>query len=358
MIAHYRHLTGEDRIEIERLLEKGTSLAEIARRLGVHRSTISRERRRGAWQPERDHANLRPYLRNRLDTRGPHERLFLGGQAQVHAETRKARSHQPYRMAHDGLVDWVLSALRRGWTPEEISGRLPLEFPDDDRMRVGTETLYAWIYAPEQKHRQLWQYLPRGQRKRRRRPGRRVHSERIKWRTSIHERPAAVEDRIEFGHWESDSVLGVRGTGGLHTTVERRARYLQAVKIPAIAAVPTLNAQLSVFSRLPAHAVRSVTADNGSEFAFHYQLADTLAVPTYFADPYSAWQRGTNEHFNGRLRKYLPKGTSFEDLTQTDLDEIVTEINNRPRKVLGWATPAEIFNELCSTEATPCCTSS
>lgn len=346
MTAHYRHLSLEDRIEIERLLQIDTPAAEIARRLGVHRSTISRELARGAWQPEHDHANLRPYLRNRLDTRGPRQRLYLGGQAQLQADARSARSHQPYRMGYDRLVDWVISALRRGWTPEEIAGRLPIEFPDDDRMRVGVETLYAWIYDPAQRHRELWQYLPRGQKRRRRKNGRKTHSERIKWRTSIHARPPEVEDRIEFGHWESDSVLGLRGTGGLHTTVERRARYLQAVKIPQIAAEPTLNAQLAVFSALPAHAVRSVTADNGSEFAFHYKLADALAIPTYFADPYSAYQRGTNEHFNGRIRKYLPKGTSFADLTQTELDEIVTEINNRPRKVLGWATPAEVFHEL------------
>lgn len=358
MTARYRHLTLDDRIEIERLHETHMPAAEIARRLGVHRSTIGRELARGAWQPERDHANLRPYLRNRLDTRGPRPRLYLGGQAQLHADTRAARSHQPYRMGYDRLVDWVISALRRGWTPEEIAGRLPVEFPDDDRMRVSAETLYAWIYHPRQRHRELWQYLPRGQKRRRRRHGRKAHSERIKWRTSIHARPALVEDRIEFGHWESDSVLGLRGTGGLHTTVERRTRYLQAVKIPQIAAEPTLNAQLAVYCALPAHAVRSVTADNGSEFAFHYKLADTLAIPTYFADPYSAWQRGTNEHFNGRIRKYLPKGTSFEDLTQTELDEIVTEINNRPRKILGWATPAAVFQELSSNQTTPCCTPS
>lgn len=100
---------------------------------------------------------------------------------------------------------------------------------------------------------------------------------------------------------------------------------------------------------MPAHAVRSITADNGSEFAYHYHLADTLAIPTYFADPYSAYQRGSNEHYNGRLRRYLPKGTTFADLTQAELDDIVDEINNRPRKILGWATPAELFHELTWT---------
>lgn len=346
MSTQYRHLVFDDRIEIEKLVEQNHSQAEIARRLGVHPSTISRELRRGSWQPEHDHANLRPYQRNKLDTRNPHTRLYLGGQAQLQANTRAARSHQPYRMRYDRLIHWVISALRRGWTPEEISGRLPIEFPDDTRMRVSTETLYDWIYASEQRHRALWQYLPRGRKKRRKQYGRRVHSDRIKWRTPIHARPAEIEDRIEFGHWESDSVLGARGSGALHTTVERRSRYVQAIKIPQVTAYDTLQAQLRLYSQLPIGAVRSVTADNGSEFAHHYQLADTIAVPTYFADPYSAWQRGTNEHFNGRIRKYLPKGTSFTDLDQSELDEFVTEINNRPRKVLGWMTPAEVFQEL------------
>lgn len=320
--------------------------AQIARRVGVHRSTITRELTRGSWQPEHDHANLRPYLRNRLDTRGPHDRLYLAGQAQVRAQTRKARSHLPVRMRHDRLVHWVITQLRKGWTPEEIAGRAPIEFPDDPQMRISHETLYAWIYDPAQQHRELRQYLPRGHKRRRRRKGRNVHRERFRWRTSIHDRPAVIEDRGQFGHWESDSVLGSAGTGALHTTVERTSRYYQAVKIPAVTARATVEAQITLFQGFPAHAARSVTADNGSEFALHYELADTLAIPTYFADPYSAYQRGSNEHFNGRLRRYLPKGTSFEGLTQNEVNELVNEINNRPRKILGWATPAEIFHEL------------
>ncbi|WP_157002536.1 IS30 family transposase [Agromyces laixinhei] len=352
MTAHYRHLSLEDRIEIERLAGLDVPRAEIARLVGVHRSTITRELGRGSWQPEHDHANLRPYLRNKLDTRERHGRLYLAGQAQLAADTRKARSHEPFRMGYDRLVDWVITHLRKGWTVEEIAGRVPIEFPDDARMRVSAETLYAWIYSPHQQHRGLWQYLPRGHRKRRKKKGRNVHRERFKWRTSIHDRPTEIEDRRQFGHWESDSVIGTHGSGGIHTTVERTSRYYQAIKIPQIAARPTVDAQISLFATLPAHAVRSVTTDNGSEFAFHYELADALAVPTYFADPYSAYQRGTNEHFNGRLRRYLPKGTSFDDLTQDEIDSFVNEINNRPRKILGWATPARIFHEL-TWEPTP-----
>ncbi|HUH52474.1 MAG TPA: IS30 family transposase [Microbacteriaceae bacterium] len=266
MSTHYRHLITDDRIEFQHLLEQGHTQAEIARRLGVHRSTISRERKRGLWHPEDDHANLRPYLRNKLDSRDRHEGIYLAGQAQLQADTRKQRSHQPYRMRYDRLVDWVISQLRRGWTPEEISGRLPIEFPYDSRMRVSTETLYAWIYNPEEAHRQLWQYLPRGQKKRRRLTGRRVHAERIKYRVSIHDRPAEVNDRSGFGHWESDSVLGARDTGGIHTSVERKSRYLVGVKIPQVTAQAKLNAQLAIYQGMPARAVCSITADNGGVF--------------------------------------------------------------------------------------------
>lgn len=276
MSTHYRHLTLDDRIEIELRHEHGESHAQIARRLGVHRSTIGREIRRNSWQPEHDHANLRPYLRNKLDARDPHERLYLAGQAQLHANRRAARSHRPDRMTHHRLVDWVVTHLRRGWTPEEISGRLTVEFPDDRRMRVSVETLYAWIYAPAQQHRGLFQYLARGQKKRRRKRGRRVRTERIKYRVSIHERPQEVHAREEFGHWESDSVVGALGSGGIHTTIERVSRYYLGVKLSAVAAGPTLQAQLGLYRGLSAHAVRSITADNGSEFAHHCKLADTI----------------------------------------------------------------------------------
>jgi len=135
----------------------------------------------------------------------------------------------------------------------------------------------------------------------------------------------------------------------LHTEVERTSRFLIAAKINATTAHATLAAQHTMIAALPAHAVKSITADNGSEFAWHHKLADSTGVPTYFADPYSAWQRGTNEHFNGRIRKYLPKRTRLDTITDHELCDIITEINNRPRKILGWQTPAEVFTHLCST---------
>jgi IS30 family transposase len=122
---------------------------------------------------------------------------------------------------------------------------------------------------------------------------------------------------------------------------------LAARKITRVASRDTIEAQLWIFTPLPAHAARSVTLDNGSENHHHHGL-DLLAMPTYFTDPYCSWQKGTIEHFNGRLRRYLPKGTDFTTISQTDLDQIVADINNQPLEILGWATPAEVFNQLCS----------
>jgi IS30 family transposase len=162
---------------------------------------------------------------------------------------------------------------------------------------------------------------------------------------SIHERPDAINQRSEFGHWEGDTVLGAKTDhDGIHTEVERTSKYLMAYKIPDLSATTTAITQLAMFTKLPAHALRSTTLDNGAENHRHY-LLNLLAVQVFFADPYSAWQRGTNEHFNGVLRRYLPKGTSLTTLTDQELADIVEEINNRPLKCLNWNTPTETFQQ-------------
>lgn len=192
-------------------------------------------------------------------------------------------------MRHDPLVNVVISRFRQGWTPEEIAGRLPLDYPADQRMRVSHETLYSWVYSPSTAHRALWEYLPRGHTKRRKRGGRGVCSRQILWRIPLSRRPEDVNNRTTLGHGESDSIAGAGDTGGIHTSVERKSRFLCAVKISAITAENTFHAQHWVFSKLPGHAVAPVAADNGSEFAHHHKLADTLGVPTCFCDPYSSW---------------------------------------------------------------------
>lgn len=262
----YKHVSLSDRVEIEKLLDAGHSQAEIARRLGRHRSTISREISRRSWRPSNTSAAYTPYRPTALRTSEVTARQYRAVIAQRHADQATRRSHQAVRMRHDRLVGYVRERLRRGWTPEEIAGRLPLEFGEDPVMQVSHETLYAWIYAPAQRKLKLWQYLPRGQRKRRRRgPARKVRrAPQIRYRLGIETRPAVVEDRAEFGHWEADSVLGVRGTGALHTEVERTSRFVVAAKIDAPAAGHTLRVQQAMIAALPAHAVKSITADWGS----------------------------------------------------------------------------------------------
>ena len=206
------------------------------------------------------------------------------------------------------------------------------------------ETIYRYIYDPKNKGEVLWEYLPRGQKKRRKQKGRRVHTSHIEARISIKCRRAKINKRKEFGHYEGDTVEGRRSVGdGIHTEVERMSRMLFAKKVDTITSEETSSVQVEIFSRLPVEARKSTTLDNGRENHLHFKLKTELKMDTYFADPYSSWQRGTNENTNGLLRRYVPKHTDFSTITQEDLDEIVLEINTKPKKVLQYATPLEVF---------------
>jgi transposase, IS30 family len=237
--------------------------------------------------------------------------------------------------------------LRKGWSPEQIAGRLKeIEHPTDQHWNIHHETIYQFIYSKDNKDKKLWEYLPRKQKKRKKQTGRSVHRSQIPNRVSIHNRPEKVNKRSEFGHWEGDSVEGKRSEkDGIHTEVERVSRLLAAQKMKTITSKQAVIAQIRIFKNLPKHARRSTTLDNGKEHHHHSRLWE-LKMSTYFADPYSSWQRGTNENTNGLLRRYLPKGSSFQDLAQDELEDIVEEINNRPRKVLGYNTPREVFEKL------------
>lgn len=322
-------LTPVDRDEIARLHAKGCGIREIARQLGRSPSTISSEVNLGIW-----HDN------------NTHTATYVAIHAQGLRDKRATASHRPVRFNHEPLERYVRLNIQDGRSPEQIHGRLKLDYPDDLRMRISPETIYAFIYVQEQAAEKLWEYLPRKQKKRRKRPGRKVHRGHIPDRVSIRERPEAVNDRSEFGHWEGDSVEGKRSVGdGVHTEVERKTRKLLARKVGRIASPETAEAQLQMFRGLPAAARRSTTLDNGRENHQHGQLKRKLGMQAYFADPYSSWQRGTNENTNGLLRRYAPKQTDFTNLSQKELDDIVEEINNRPRKVLGYKTANEVYSE-------------
>ena len=352
----YSHLSEEERQVIQIEIGNGTSIRGIGLMLGRNASTVSREVKRNTWFPSNENESYRPYRPKRLKTGPWTGRYYIAGPAQRRADQRRMKPRKPHRLSYDRLWAWVAEKLGCGWSPLLISGRLRVLWPDDPLMRVCPETVYQWIYADKRRRERWARCLPRGHKRRRKRMGRRVSRFPISGRVPISERPEAAGDRSGFGHWEADSVIGAGCN--LHTEVERKTRYLMARIVPDKTAGENVGAQLAMFRPLPAGARLSVTHDNGAEFARHTRLREELGMSTYFADPYSSWQRGSNENRNGMIRRYPPKRCEITLGMARDLREIVDEINNRPMRILGYRTPAEAFtDELLDLQAKQgCCT--
>lgn len=209
-------------------------------------------------------------------------------------------------------------------------------------MRINAETIYSFIYSDKFKHRKFWEYLPWKRKKRKHKHGRMIHRGSIPNRISIHDRPVVIDQNIEFGHFEGDSVEGLHHKDGVHTEVERVSRRYFVRLVQSINSEEAIKAQEEIFRPLPISARKSTTLDNGRENHLHIKLKE-LGMQTYFADPYSSWQRGSNEYHNGLFRRYFPKGTDFKLVSQEEINECVEEINNRPRKCLGFYTANEVF---------------
>jgi transposase, IS30 family len=322
MKKHHK-ITAPERDQIAWWLACGVPIREMARRLGRSPSSISEELKR-----------------NQLDG------VYGSIKAHQAAAARQRHSHQKYLLRrHPTLRDLVLEKLKLGWSPQQISGRLKKEIREGVRPKkeyVNHESSYQFLYDPAQQDEKLWAYLPRSHRKRSRWLGRRSRSVQIPNRVSIRHRPA------EFGHWEGDTIVGEGHRTGIHPEVERISRLVFAYKVPRIRAKETSAVQLWLFSRLPRLARKSTTLDNGSEHYLHTRLQEELGMQTYFADPYCSWQRGTNEATNGLIRRYFPKGTDFQLVSQGAVNEVVAHLNSTPRKVLGYQTPLEVFTaQMC-----------
>lgn len=319
----YTHLTSTERGQIQAYLEEGRSMNYIARMLGRSPSTISRE----------------------LERNGTREKYEAAKAQRAYEERRKA-CRPCKRLEYLPLWRYVFDKIPSKWTPEQIAGRLPLDYPHEPRMRISHEALYQNLYAEPRLHC-LIKELPQARPKRRKRgQGKTRRGPSIPNRVGIKQRPAEVETRITHGHWEGDLIVGKNNDGFLVTLVERTSRLLCAVKTQTKKAGEVAHAIIEVLLDYPASWLKSVTLDNGTEFALHERIAQTLPVQVYFADPYAAYQRGTNENTNGLIRRYLPKGTSFAQFTQRQLDTILEEINNRPKKCLGYRTPYEVFQKI------------
>ena len=318
----YVHLSVKDRVKISTLLKEEKSLRYIADILEVHRSTISRE------------------LKRNRTARGYDE-----DRAQVKYEQRREACQPTRKMECLKMRKYVTDNIVDGWAPETIAGRLPMDYPDDPTMRICHETIYQSIYRDKRLHF-LIHYLPQSRRKRRKRgQGKTKRGPVIKDQINISERPAIIEERTRFGDLEGDLIVGAAQSGYIITNVCRTSRLLLAQKSETKEAIPIAETIIDSLLDLPESWVRTITLDNGTEFAQHKKIAQALNVDVYFCDPYSSWQRGTNENTNGLIRRYLPKGTSFKNLTQEYLDYIVEQLNNRPRKCLGYQTPNEIFQK-------------
>ncbi len=328
-----RYLSLAEREEIAVGLAAGLSCREIARRLGRPASTVSREIARNS-------------------TRGRYR--YRAVAAQVRAEER-ARRPKPAKLAGNGeLRWWVQRKLKKNWSPEQISARLAVDFPDRPEMRVSHETIYRALYIQGRGalRRELTAHLRTGRalRKPRRTQGERRGK--IPDMVLIADRPAEAADRAVPGHWEGDQIAGRAGKSQIGTLVERKTRYTMLVPMPGgKGAVAFAEAVVPVIAGLPDSLRRSLTWDQGKEMALHKQIKVAADIDIYFCDPHSPWQRPTNENTNGLLRQYFPKGTDLSVHSPQRLAEVADELNGRPRKVLGWKTPAEAMAELLDSQA-------
>jgi len=318
----YSHLSIKDRYVIHHLHLYKISFREIGRRLGRHHTTIQREikRHKSKWDGA----------------------VYNHEKGEREYWLKKKRAQHQKRRSYPRLYNYVISKLKRHWSPEQISGRLRLEFPKNKRMRVCPETIYSWIYKDASKGGFLYKYLRRHHKKRKKQKHLGGACGRIKDRVSIHERPNIVDEKSRIGDWEGDTVMGAQGKGAVVTLVERKCKYLLAGKLDGKAAEPLSKVANKLLKPLPKSWKKTLTLDNGSEFSKFKIIEKATGISVYFADPYASWQRGLNENTNGLLRQFFPKGCDFNKVTKKQLASAVKSINNRPRKSLNYRTPNEV----------------
>lgn len=322
-----------DREEISRGLELGETFAVIAARVQRHPTTVSREVARNGGR-----GNYRAW------------------RADQQTHLRAARPKPEKMSLNPRLAAAVEYLLEQKCSPEQIAGRLPLEFPDDKDMRVSHETIYQslFVHGRGALRKELVSCLRSG-RVTRRPHGRGVAGKgaRIKDMAMIADRPPEIEDRAVPGDWEGDLIIGsTASNSSIGTLVERTTRMVLLFPLGHDRSAENTRRKLTaLIQTLPAQMMRSITWDQGTEMAEHATLRVDTGVQIWFCDPHSPWQRGTNENTNGLLRQYFPKGTDLSQITQATCDAVAAQLNNRPRKVLGFKTPLECYTELLAQTA-------
>jgi IS30 family transposase len=328
MGACYSHLSYRERLAIMDGRRNGLGVRAIARGLGRDASTVSRELRRGS--------RLWGGLYN-----------ACGSFAHTLACRQSPRPGRRKLRPGTALFDRVIGHVREGWSPLQIAGRLRRMEGDDPRRRACHESIYVALYAlPRgELRRSLLDCLRQGRQARRPRSRGADRRGFVPDDLRIAARPEEIAERLIPGHWEGDLLKGAGNRSAVGTLVERTSRLVMIAPMDGLTAVAARKAFETLFDQVPEGLRKTLTYDRGTEMARHAELTRATGVKVYFADPYSPWQRGSNENMNGLIREYLPKGTELGGLTQDDLDEIAYRLNSRPRKVLDFRTPHEVYNE-------------
>ena len=328
MGKNFNHLTSEDRDLISVRKAEGRTNEEIALEIGRHPATISRELKR----------NTSPIG-------------YLASQANTRAKERWEISHQRTRIPDLFTREYIQDKIiNHQWTPELISGRLRLDYPEH---YVSHETIYLYIYferpelgllLPRKRHKRIPKGLLR-----------KAKASKIPDRVSIKERPQEVEKREVFGHFEADCIVSARtGKGALLTMAERVSRYTIIAKLDEKTKFQTNLALNFALSKYPKNLLKSMTYDNGCEFAGHKEVSNVYDMSDYFCEPFHSWEKGTIENRNGIIRRYFPKGTDFSNVTKEQIRIVQDKVNNRPLKCLGYLTPKEVHDKIIMNYVNSC----
>ena len=313
--------TASDRAVLAQLLKLKVPKTEIARRLHKHRATIHRELARNT---------------------GPVG--YIPAEAQQRTDIRRWVTHPVRKMRDPEVQKYVCQRLRQCWSPDQIAGRSRCEFRGRRHRQISRQTIYDWINAQPHAQRREWRECLRfGVRRKRRQD-----AGQLPGAVRIDGRPAIVASRRRFGDWEGDTIVGRGRRGSLVSLVERKSGFTLLAQAPDRRAATVRGVIEDRFASLPQTLRRTATFDNGKEFAEHEQLSATTGLAIYFARPYAAWQRGTNENTNGLVRRYVPKGTDFTAISHRAVAAIQSSMNDRPRKRLGHRTPREVLQQYAS----------
>jgi len=311
-----KQLTLKERYHISTLLKRGWSQKYIAESIGVHPSTICREIKRNCDE----------------DT-DEYEYSFAHSKSQ-----QRQQSKRKYTVFTSKIKTYIKSKLKEDWSPEQIAGRMKL----DIGMHICHETIYRYIYHNKSKGGRLYKYLRHKNKKYHSRSNNYQRRGTIIDRISIDKRPKVVEYKNRIGDFEIDTVIGRHHVGALVTVVDRKSKFTLIKNVTSKRAQEVTKALINML--LPLKPItKTITSDNGKEFAYHKEISKTLDTDFYFAHPYSSWERGLNEHTNGLIRQYLPKKTDFTQVSKEEIITIQDKLNHRPRKVLEYRTPYEVF---------------